>query len=201
MTNSLKSLAKNLESTDNKFSRLQGIFDAQQENYKIARRAIKSLEKDKLNLFEAVKIIQEVARATQQELECEVSEIVTSAIQAIFKEDHSLRINFEMKRNKTEAEVFVQDENGNNLDLYNDDGGGLIDIVTFSLRLACWRIKSNKTSPIFLFDEPWKNLSKKFRPAAMQFMKDISEKMDAQIIMITHVSDFIEVADKVIEIK
>lgn len=200
MTNSLKSLETNLGLVASKFSRLQGVFDAHKDSYKITRRAIVQLEKDHLKLFEAVKIIQEVAKATQQELECEISEIVTAAIQAIFKEAHSLKINFEMKRNKTEAEIFVQDEKGNALDLYNDDGGGLIDIVTFSLRLACWRIKADKTSAIFLFDEPWKNLSKKFRPAAMQFMKDISSKMGAQIIMITHVPDFIEAADKVIEI-
>lgn len=200
MTNSLPNLAKNLELINSKIIKFSGILEAHQTNYRATRQTVKQLEKRQLNIISAVRVIQEVAKETQEKLESEISEIVTAAIQAIFKENHRLKICFEMKRNKTEAEIFVEDENGNELNLYNDDGGGLIDIVTFALRLACWRIKADKTAPIFIFDEPWKNLSKKFRPAAMQFMKEISEKLNIQIIMITHIDEFIDEADKIIKI-
>lgn len=193
-------MAKNLESINQRLTKLSGMQESYQLAYRETRKTVKALEKKQLDLISAVRVIQEVAKATQEELECEISEIVTAAIQAIFKENHSLKINFEMKRNKTEAEIFVKDENGNELNLYNDDGGGLIDIVTFALRLACWRIKAQKTAPIFLLDEPWKNLSKKYRPAAMQFMKEIADKLKVQIIMITHIDEFINESDKTIKI-
>lgn len=201
MQNSLNGLAASLESIKSRITRLSGVKEAHDENYRESRRSIKQLEKRQLSIISSVRVIQEVAKETQEKLEYEISEIVTAAIQAIFKEKHSLKIAFEMKRNKTEAEIFVSDEDGNQLNVYNDDGGGLRDIVAMSLRLACWRIKGDKSSPVFLLDEPWKNLSKKYRPAAMDFLKQISHKLNLQIIMVTHVEEYIDEADNVIEIK
>ncbi len=190
-----------LESIQKTIDRRIGIYESKKISKKTSKRKLRDLEDRQTNCLQAIKVVQEVARLTQEELEFKICQIVTSAIQAIFKEPHELEISFEMKRNKTEAEIYVIDENGNELNLMNDDGGGLLDIVTFSLRLACWRIKSNKTRPLFIFDEPWKNLSKKYRPGAMQFMKDISDKLGIQIVMITHIEEFIDGADNVIEIK
>jgi len=198
--NSSNNMVSNLGLIANKINKVKSAREIYEEQYCETRRQIKKLERKQTVIIKSIRIIQEVAQATQQELECKISEIVTAAIQAVFKEKDELKITFEMKRNKTEAEITVFNERGHTVNLLNDDGGGLIDIVTFSLRLACWRIKATKSAPIFLFDEPFKNLSKKYLPAAIQFMHDIREKLGVQIIMITHISELAESADKNIEI-
>ena len=67
-----------------------------------------------------------------------------------------MKISFEMKRGKTEAEIFLVDSQDKPFDLEDAVGGGLSDIVSLSLRLTF--LKLSNSNPVLILDEPCKFL-------------------------------------------
>jgi DNA repair exonuclease SbcCD ATPase subunit len=54
---------------------------------------------------------------------------------------------------------------------------------------------------LIILDEPFKFISRDLQERAGEILKTLSKKMNLQILMVTHIPEFIEVADKVFEVK
>ncbi|MHA1809389.1 MAG: hypothetical protein ACTSYH_03650 [Candidatus Heimdallarchaeaceae archaeon] len=145
-------------------------------------------------------ILQETAKQTQEQLEYKISELATLALSNIFDDPYEMKLKFEIKRDKTEAKIVLcQDE----LEINPMDaaGGGVVDILSFSLKLAVWQITKSRTAPILILDEPFRFLSEDLRPMAGNLLKMVSEKLGMQIIMVTHDPNLVESADRVFRVK
>lgn len=149
---------------------------------------------------EAQVIIQTAAQMTQEQLKYHVSELVTLALASVFDEPYEFVVDFVQRRNQTECDLFFK--SGDNLiEPLEASGGGAVEVASFALRLSLWTLQSNRTRPIFILDEPLKWLQGKDYPEkGMQMIKDISERLGAQIIMVTHLVDQINNSDKVHEV-
>jgi DNA repair exonuclease SbcCD ATPase subunit len=145
-------------------------------------------------------IIQHVAKQTQQELEYHISNLVTMALSSIFPNPYEFQLEFIIRRNKTEADLWLVKDN-EKLDPLNATGGGVVDVTSFALRVALWSLKRPRSRNILILDEPFKNLSNDLQPKASQLLKELSDKLGLQILMVTHSQDLIEAADKVFENK
>lgn len=150
-----------------------------------------------INLEEARLIIQTVGQKTQQELEFQISEIVSMALAAVFDDPYKFKIEFVLRRGKTEADLYFM-KDGNRYFPLDDNGGGAVDVASFALRIALWGLKKNRN--VIFFDEPFKFLSKKYQIRAGEMIKLISKKLNLQIIFITHINELIEASDKVFRI-
>jgi DNA repair exonuclease SbcCD ATPase subunit len=111
-------------------------------------------------------------------------------------------VDFNIKRNKTEAELYFM-KNGEKYDPLNSSGYGAVDIASFALRIAAWSLSSQKHSNIFILDEPFKHLSEDLQEKGMQMLHELSEKLKLQFILITHTkeSDVLEYSDKVFRVR
>jgi len=89
------------------------------------------------NMEEALLIAQEVAQQTQEELEFQVSALVTNALASIFPDPYEFKVEFEIKRGKTEAAMFFT-RGGEEIDPLTASGGGVVDIAAFALRLSAF---------------------------------------------------------------
>lgn len=71
----------------------------------------------------------------------------------------------------------------------DSDGGGIADIISLSA-LVCMNILNDKTNsaPLFL-DEPTKFVSSGHATDVANFIKEISESYNKQIIMVTHAKE------------
>jgi hypothetical protein len=170
------------------------------------KRKIKELCCAVDELEQAHLIIQHVALQTQKEIELEISEIVTLALCAVYEEDdYEFCLDFEFKRGKTEAMTSIL-KNGYSFDLMDatdssdDSGGGILDIISFAVRVACWKISNPAPANTMFLDEPFKWISAEYKPAAIDMLKMIGDKLKIQIVMVTHDKEFIEVADKVFKV-
>lgn len=159
---------------------------------------IESLERTQVDILEAREIMRTVAQTTQQQLEYFISDIVSIANSAVFRYPYEFKAEFVLKRGKTECELFFI-RNGQRLKPLDAAGGGPIDVSSFALRMSLWSL--NKNRPVIVLDEPFKHLSKNLHAKALQMLKEISQKLSVQIIMITHSDELIDEADKVIELK
>lgn len=150
-------------------------------------------------LVKARTIVQIVAEQTQKKLEYHISNLVSMALASVFPDPYVFNLRFVQKRNKTEAEL-VFSKNGNETDdILNTGGGGVADIASIALRISLWSIK--KTRPTLILDEATKFLhSPEYQEKASQMLKEVSEKLGLQIIMVSDQKNILEYADNIIPI-
>lgn len=145
--------------------------------------------------------IQEVAQKTQAELQFFISDMVDAAISAVFPENsYNFKCEFVQRRGKTEADLFLADAKGNRIKPSDAEGGGLVDIVSFALRICLWSLTKSSRATFFL-DEGLKFLSRDLLPKAGELVKELSTRLGLQIIMVSHLDELIDMADRVIEVK
>jgi len=152
------------------------------------------------NCLKARTVVQEVAESTQKSIEFHISNLVTMALASVFGEDAwEFKLQFVQRRNKTEADLLFLKNRNETDDILNTGGGGVSDVASFALRIALWSVK--KTRPTFILDEPFKFVSVGLQNKCSEMIKEISEKLKLQIIMVSHLPEIIYSADKIIEIK
>lgn len=174
---------KNLQEHRNKIEQLKGQKKQLQKDLFVFEKQNKILKKDLINTEQAQIILQTVARQTQQQLEFHISEMVTLALSSVFKDNYEFKIEFIEKRGKTEAELWFLKE-GKKINP-RMDGGGIIDIAAFALRLSLWKLLKTKTRNTFFLDEPFKHLKGlEENKKVIQMIKMLSDKLNLQIIMV-----------------
>jgi len=140
-------------------------------------------------VLEAQEILQRLAQQTQQQVHKCIAEVVTRCLDTVFGDDaYEFEIQFERKRGKTEAKlVFLRD--GFEIDPMDAAGGGVIDVCGFALRLACLILKSPPSRRLLVLDEPFKHLSKNYRPRIRCLLEALADDLKIQFIMVTHDPD------------
>jgi len=145
-------------------------------------------------------IIQKVAQDTQSQLEYHISDIVTMALDTVFDEPYKFKVNFVLKRNKTECELLF-DRDGEEINPLIGSGGGVIDVASFALRIALWTLQTPKGRNTIILDEPFKFLSKDLLPRACTLLQELRKKLNLQFIIVTHLDELVGCADKVFNVK
>lgn len=155
--------------------------------------------RQKLNhIDQSRSIMQLVAEGVQATAHKQITNIVSKCLETIFEDPYEFLIKFEQKRGKTEANlIFIRD--GNEIDPIYSSGGGVLDVASFALRLACLVLSKPKKRKILIMDEPYKMLSVEYLDRVAQLLKLMSEELDVQFIIVTH-SKFLKIG-KVIEIE
>jgi DNA repair exonuclease SbcCD ATPase subunit len=153
------------------------------------------------NLEKAQAFLQKVAQDTQEQLKIHVEDIVQLALDAIFPDKYTFEIQFNIAYGKTTAElVFISKQSGHIVDPMIASGGGVVDVCSFALRLACWTL-SRGIDKIIILDEPFRFLSKNLHEQAGILLKELSLKLGIQIILTTHLDALIDAADKTINVR
>ena len=147
----------------------------------------------------AREILREVGIKTQEQLQYHISNITSLALKAVFDDPYELDIDFVKKRNNTECELhFVR--NDHKIEPLEGAGVGAVDVASFSLRIASWSMQRPHPRPVIILDEPFKHLSTDLQPRASEMIKEISEKLNLQLIIITHEEELEQEADNIIKI-
>lgn len=157
---------------------------------------------ERLKLLEQSQaFLQKVAQETQQHLKFQVEDIVNLALETCFPGEYTFQILFNIARGKTDAElVFLDQKTGRPVDPMNASGGGVVDLTTFALRIACYALEQG-TDNVIVLDEPFRFLSRDLQQRAGEILKTLSQRMQLQIIMVSHIGEIIDVADKVFEVR
>lgn len=164
--------------------------------YKVSRQSViklkKQLKENKEKIFdllEAQKIFQITAKGLQHKVHSQISSLVSKCVSAVFGSSYGFRINFVEKRGKTEAELQLIKDNCV-CDIINENGGGVVDIVSFALRLSTLLLTRPSPRKIMILDEPFKFVSKKYRDRVNELLRQLSDDLDVQFIIVTHIDEF-----------
>ena len=161
-----------------------------------------SVSKEKLHLIEKAQLfLQKIAQDTQSNLKFQIEDIVNLALETVFPGEYTFQLQFNIARGKTDAElVFLSQKTKGQIDPMNASGGGVVDLTAFALRIASYALEQG-TDNVIILDEPFRFLSRDLQARAGEILKTLSDKLNLQIIMVTHIPEFVDVADKVFEVK
>lgn len=179
----------------NTVERLKGqrdqVLQALERELKDLRECRRSLARHE----QAREVIREVGLKTQQQLQYHISDLTSLALEAVYDNPYELVVEFVQRRNKTECDLYFI-RNGERVDPLDAAGGGSVNVAAFALRVASWSMQRPRSNNVLILDEPFVNVSRDLQSRACEMLKQVSEKLGLQIIMITHSEDLIDAADK-----
>lgn len=153
-----------------------------------AREAVAGAEADFCDAEEAQQIIQAVAETIQEQAHDRIAGVVSRCLALVFDTPYEFRIIFERSRGRTEARlVFMRD--GLAVDPITSSGGGVVDVAAFALRVSCLMLKRPPARRVLVLDEPFRFVSKEYRPRVAQMLERLSSELGIQIIMVTHIEE------------
>lgn len=174
-----------MEMRKKKIDRLLSEYKQAKKKVKVELKELKKSKRELLYLEEAQQAIQFVAQAVQQQTHSRVAKIVSRCLSFILEDDCEFQLIFDRKRGKTEARpVFIID--GHEMEPKYTEAGGVIDITSFALRLACIILARPQRRKLIVLDEPFKMISVEYGDRVRKMLEVISKELGIQIVMITH---------------
>lgn len=192
-----------IDSYRSKLEQLKGKRDRADKLCLEATEEMRNLKVRAEDIDRAQIIIQTVAKATQEELEYKISELVSLALEAVFPNPYKLHLDFEMRRGKTEADLaFSRGKSEERIDPLSSTGGGAVDVAAFGLRVASWNLERPQSRAVLMMDEPFRFLSRDLQSKASYILREVSRSLGLQIIIVTHEQTLIESehTDKVFDV-
>lgn len=130
-------------------------------------------------------MIQQTVAAVQHRVHSQIAAVVTRALEEVFDDNYEFKIAFECKRGRTEARLLFA-RGGHDFDPVASTGGGVVDVASLALRVACLVLERPRKLPLLVLDEPLKHLSSAHRPRARRMMETCSKELGLQILFVTH---------------
>lgn len=146
-------------------------------------------------LGEAREVMGQVGVLAQMEIKQIIEELVTQSLQAVFGDEYSFEVEDQIQRNKPETNFYVVIDGRRHL-LKGELGGGVVDLVAFSLRVVLWAITSPRTRYTIILDEPLKFVDKTRLEQVGVMIKKLSEMLGLQFIIVTHEEQLMDAADR-----
>lgn len=184
----------------------QALTDAKAEQ-KLLERSIKEKEAQVAGLKQhgedlamARMVIAETARLTQQNVKGYIESLVTMALRSVFDESYRFLCDFEIKRNKSECLLRVQEGEWEPFVPEEDQGGGMAAILSFTLQVVIWSLQKPRTRPVFYLEEPMTAIGSgdsEDMKRAVDMMQEVSKRLDFQLIINTHEGEIARIADRV----
>lgn len=185
----------NLTEARNKLEQLKGAKALTEKQITDTKQSVADLTKSLHYHEKAKEIIREVGMQTQKQLQYHISDITSLALESIFDDPYELKVEFVKRRDKVECDLlFVR--NGEGVDPLSASGGGAVDTAAFALRIASWSMRSPRSRNTIILDEPLRFLSEDLQEKASMMIKQLSEKLGLQFIIITHEPTLATYADK-----
>lgn len=150
---------------------------------------------------DALDFLYKFSEFTRNEVKTKLETLANLALSSVFT-DKQMEFRVVPNRNKKGLfyELYISTD-GNITPLEDCKGGGVLDIISLCLRISYLRIFKGSLRQVLILDEPFKNLDDIRRPAAIEWLSTTAKEMGLQLIIVTHLVDLIEKADKAIKVE
>lgn len=193
LTNSINNICTIVDDYNTRRNKLS--FDLEVLNKKLTdNNILLSNLKDKNNIAESSKeIINKIILSTRDEAISFIENIVNCALLDVFQNPNlKLKLQLNTEGAKTSISTFIE-ENGELYDIESGRGGGLRDLVSTAILICCRALVKPKIELPLLLDESFRFLhstkDNAFKTNAFKFLREVANKLDMQIILITGEED------------
>lgn len=154
--------------------------------------------KQKQAIAEKVAILlNSIGENRQQQVQGTIENLVTMGLQTIFGPELSFHLVQKSSASKTQVDFVIRSTYADNVietPVMEARGGGLAATVGFLLRLVILLLQKPK-SPLLVLDETFSHVSDEYIDRVGDFLKEITQKTNTQIILVTHQQVLTENAD------
>lgn len=150
--------------------------------------------------IESIEFIESAANHERSLIKDKVETVITDALKEIYGVEYSIIFDYTMKRNKTSVDIYLVKKTplGDIIRKQDGFGGGVSDIISLPLKLLVL-MALQKNAKVLIADEPGKHMDERVEQFAL-FLKNVSEKLGIQIIILTHFQSMTEFSDNVFEV-
>jgi DNA repair ATPase RecN len=146
-----------------------------------------AIDRDTDTLGKASVFLQTLSDTTRQQIIDRISNIVTDALQKVKDPNLEFRMLLSTERNQVDVKFVVFDKaTQREYDILDSCGGSIADIVTYPLKIALLLKWEPVLSRIMILDENFKFVSVSDQEPLGEFVRQVSEKLTLQTILITH---------------
>jgi DNA repair exonuclease SbcCD ATPase subunit len=185
---------KNLKELENKIKQLNDLYMSQAVARDMYLRTLAEKEKElnditnKISILEnSINVIQDFNLSLEVSIIKKFEELITKGIQEIFGKQYKFIIEFKKENIGTSADFYVKiPEKDKIINLVSGEGGGIKDFIAVLIRMLYLILEPSKPAKILFLDENLKHLDRERAIKALKFIKELAEKLDIQIVFITH---------------
>lgn len=156
-------------------------------------------------LERAAGVLASIGEERQAAAQSQVEELVTRGLKAVFGEELSFHV-VQSTKGKTPIVEFVirstlADGTTVDTDVMSARGGGVATVVGFLLRVVVMLLSGDKQETTLFLDETFSMVSADYLPNVVEFLRELVDKTDIRIVLVTHQPEFLAAADKRYEFK
>lgn len=145
-------------------------------------------------------LFQQAIKVVYDHLSSRLGNIITEGLSIVFPDaGYKFTIEFVERRGNVEADIFLEDSEGNRFHPLEGVGGGVADFV--SLLLRCTYIILSRFRNTLIADEPLKFIDRDRIPEAARFLRQLCEDFDFQMIVVTHIPEIVQYSEKVYKVE
>jgi len=160
------------------------------------------LNESNLSKFsDALDFLYKFSEFTRNEVKTKLETLANLALSSVFTDK---KMEFRVIPNRNKKGLFYDlyiSTDGMITPLEDCKGGGVLDIISLCLRISYLRIFKGTLRQVLILDEPFKNLDDLRRPTAIEWLATTAKEMGIQLIIVTHLVDLIDCADKAIRVE
>ena len=184
-----------LDNISNRYDRLSIKKELLEKELKAKTFSLSVLNRKLKNHEQARAIFTRLSKQLQTEAKKHIENLVTLAVQAVFDNRYSYHLVYEEKRGVMTCTPTVKIGNEEYIPK-EDEGGGMQDIIGFIQKIVLWSIQVPRSRNFILLDEPFRFCGE-LTLKALQLVQKLSQKLNLQILIITHEPEIANVCDRV----
>jgi len=162
---------------------------------------VKELTETINDLERVTSLLNSLGEDRQLQAQQTIEELVTRGLQTIFDDSLSFHIVQSVKGKTANVDFIVRttlDDSIIETPVMDARGGGLAATIGFLLRVVVMLLKHGpRQQNVMILDETFAHVSDEYLEALCEFIREIVDKTDIQVLMVTHQPLFAEYADKV----
>jgi DNA repair exonuclease SbcCD ATPase subunit len=183
-----------IKELENKIKQINDLYMSQVVARDMYNRTLEQKEKElkEINekisaLTQSIDILQDFHLNLEIGIIKKFEELITKGIQEIFGKEYKFIIEFKNESFGTSADFYIKiPESDKVINLASGEGGGIKDFISVLIRMLYLILEPSKPAKILFLDENLKHLDRERAIKALKFIKELAEKLNIQIVFITH---------------
>lgn len=161
------------------------------------------IEKKRVIYKKAVEVLDLVQQTIRKIIKDGFESVVANALQTIYGAGFKFNLEFGRRGNLQEAYFIVTNDTlSKPHDPKSVSAGGELDVIAFALRVVILELYQRTNKAPLICDEPFKSVSSsEYINASGRFLQTLNEKIERQVILVTHQYELEKYADNFIDIE
>lgn len=153
-----------------------------------------ALEKEEV-YAKALVVLQKLEETWRGKYETQIGDLGGYGLNAVFTDDeYEVLLESTIKRGVASLDIILV-KNGKRVRLKGGSGGSIVQVLAYLLRHFMTTSQRPEWRRFEALDEPFSMLSAAHRPALCQLVREITERLDFQLLLSSHEDELLEAAD------